>query len=256
MDFSILSRSTSSSMLSVLASWYTWESSCTAAVSVTSRPVLSWVGSTLRLLLCSDERVWFASVSTGRPVLSEELSSSLKELTLISWERDVFLSSCMSSGRPDLSRIGLRIGWFAWKLLDSCPTSGRWSLSMFWTQFSFPFVFQGDLWWRPRWHVYWFENDFSSFHPNNFSEYNKQEVFLKDACIRPNLMEFQSFLLSKFDVDPIHRVLMLPPCCMYVPCKTRCFQVDRLRILVIFVHRIHMQKEYCLSFAQTLTSRY
>ena len=48
--FSILLRSTSSSTLSVLASWYTWESSCPAAVSVTSRPVLSWVCSTLRTL--------------------------------------------------------------------------------------------------------------------------------------------------------------------------------------------------------------
>ena len=55
-------------------------------------------------------------VATGRPVLSEELSSS-KELTLISWERDVFLPSCIISGRPDLSRIGFRVGWFDWKIL-------------------------------------------------------------------------------------------------------------------------------------------
>ena len=70
MDFSSLLRSTSSSTLSVLASWYTWESSCTAAVSVTGRPVLSGVCSTLRLLLSSDARVWISSVSTGRPDLS------------------------------------------------------------------------------------------------------------------------------------------------------------------------------------------
>ena len=73
MDFSILLRSTSLT-LSVSASWHTWESSCTAAVLATGRPVLSWVCSTLRLLLSSDERVWITSVSTGRPVLSEELS--------------------------------------------------------------------------------------------------------------------------------------------------------------------------------------
>ena len=132
---SILSRSISYSMLSVSASWYTWGSSCTATVSVTSRPVLSWVCSTLRLLLSSDERGWISSVSTSRPVLSVELSSSLKELTLISWERNVFLSSwtpitsCVTPGRPDLSRIGFGIGWVGWKLLDSCSTFGRWACS-------------------------------------------------------------------------------------------------------------------------------
>ena len=125
MDSSILLRSTSSSTLSVLASWHTWESSCAAAVwrVATSRPVLSWVCSTLRLLLSSDERVWFTSVSTGRPVLSEELSSSLKELTLISWERDVFLPSFMLSSRPDLSRIGFGVGWVDWKNVACLATS-------------------------------------------------------------------------------------------------------------------------------------
>ena len=43
---------------------------------------------------------------------------------------------------------------------------------------------------------------------------------------------------------------------MHVLCMTRYTQVDHLRILVTFVHRINRQKEYCLSFAQTLTSRY
>ena len=119
--FSILFRSTSSSTLSVSASWYNWGSSCAAAVwrIATSRPVLSWVCSTLRLFLSSDERVWITTVSTSRSVLSEELSSSQKELTLISWERDVFLPSCVLSSRPDLSRNGLEIGGADWKnLLD------------------------------------------------------------------------------------------------------------------------------------------
>ena len=65
----------------------------------------------------------------SRPVRSEELSSSQKELTSISWERDVFLPSCVLSSRTDLSRIGFRAGWFDWKLLDSCPTSDRWACS-------------------------------------------------------------------------------------------------------------------------------
>ena len=42
-------------------------------------------------------------------------------------------------------------------------------------------------------------------------------------------MELKSFLLSKFGVDPIHRVLMFLPRFLLVPSKTRCIQVDRLR---------------------------
>ena len=78
-----------------------------------------------------DERVWVTLVSTtGLPDMSEE-SFFWEELTSISWERDVFLPSCtvlvssLTTGRPDLSRLGFGIGWFDWKLLDSCPTSGR-----------------------------------------------------------------------------------------------------------------------------------
>ena len=37
---------------------------------------------------------------------------------------------------------------------------------------------------------------------------------------------------------------------------TRFIHVDRNKILVILVHGIHRQKEYCLSVAQILTSRY
>ena len=71
----------------------------------------------MRPLLSSDERVWSTSVSTSRPVLSEEQSSSLKELTLIYWERYVFLPFCMLSSRPDLSRFGFGIGWVGWEIL-------------------------------------------------------------------------------------------------------------------------------------------
>ena len=57
-----------------------------------------------------------------RSVLSEELSSWQKELTLISWERDVFLPSCMLSSRPDLSRIGVGVGSVGWKMF-ACPAT-------------------------------------------------------------------------------------------------------------------------------------
>ena len=79
---------------------------------------------------------------------------------------------------------------------------------------------------------------------------------MKNDGVRSSLIELESFLNSKIDVDPIHRIFMFLPCIMQVLCKTRCFQVDRVRILVFFVHGIHKQKEYCLSVAQFLSSKY
>ena len=79
---------------------------------------------------------------------------------------------------------------------------------------------------------------------------------MKNDSARSSLTELQSFLLSKVDVDPIHCILMFLPCFVYVLCETQCIQVDRIRILMIFVHGIHRQKEYCLSVALILTSRY
>ena len=119
-----------------------WQPSGTFSVFVptTSLLVLSCavLSSTLRLLLSSDERAWITLVSTtSLSVLSEETVSSWKEFSSISWERDVFLPSCtvlvsaLATGCPDLSRLGLEIGWFDWKLLESCPTcpSGCWACS-------------------------------------------------------------------------------------------------------------------------------
>ena len=79
---------------------------------------------------------------------------------------------------------------------------------------------------------------------------------MKNDSARSSLIELQSFLQSKIDVDPKNRVLMLLPCFMHVLCMTRCIQVDRIKILMGFVHGIHKQKEYCLSVAQNLTSKY
>ena len=107
-DLSVLSRSISSSTLNVSLSWAerVWELSDTLITSwvITGRSVRSCVCSTLKSFLSSDERVWITLVSwtgfpgrgfvTSRTVRSEELGSSQKELTSISWERDVFLPSC------------------------------------------------------------------------------------------------------------------------------------------------------------------
>ena len=79
---------------------------------------------------------------------------------------------------------------------------------------------------------------------------------MKNDGVRSRLIELQSFLLSKFDVDPIHRVLMFLPRFIHVLCKTQCSQVDRVKIFVFLDHKIHKQKEYFLSIAKILTSRY
>ena len=79
---------------------------------------------------------------------------------------------------------------------------------------------------------------------------------MKNDSVRSCLIEIQSFLQSKIDVDPIFCVLMSFPCIMHVLCMTRYTQVNLFRILMLFVSRINGQKEYCLSVARILTSRY
>ena len=78
---------------------------------------------------------------------------------------------------------------------------------------------------------------------------------MKNDGVRSCLVELHSFLQGKVDVDPIHRILMSLPYLMHVLCMTRCFQVDRVRILVFFIHGIHRQEEYFLSVAEILSSR-
>ena len=78
---------------------------------------------------------------------------------------------------------------------------------------------------------------------------------MKDDSVRSSLIELQSFLQSKIDVDPIYCVLMSLPCIVHVLCMARFIQVDRNKILMVLVHGIHRQKEYCLSVVQNLTSR-
>ena len=108
--------------------------------------------------------------------------------------------------------------------------------------------------------MYFLVYDVSGFHSNNCRDTIRWECFVeikpKDDGVRPRLIELQSFSYNEIDVDPIHCVLMSLPCFMHVLCMTRFFQVDRLRVLMIIVHGIHRQKEYCLSVAQILTSRY
>ena len=107
--------------------------------------------------------------------------------------------------------------WLGW-LRNFCLSSNFsfWSLSNFWTQLFHPVMLQGDLWRRTRWRKNFFENDVSNFHPNNSRDTTSWECFVKNDLVRSCLIELQSFPLSKFDVDPIHRVLMFLPCLMHV----------------------------------------
>ena len=94
--------------------------------------------------------------------------------------------------------IWIRLGW----LEAFCLSSN------FWTQFIHQIMFHGIFWRRSRWRIYFFVYDFSSFHPNNFRNTISWECFVKNDSVRSSLIELQSFLHSKIDVDPIHCILM------------------------------------------------
>ena len=64
--------------------------------------------------------------------------------------------------------------------------------------------------------------DFSRSHHDSLRDTISWERVVKDDCVRSCLIKLQSFLLSKFDVNPIHSVLMFLPYSLLLPCKTRC----------------------------------
>ena len=83
--------------------------------------------------------------------------------------------------------------------------------SNFWTQFFHPIIFEGNRRWWSRWHKYFLVYDFFRIHHNCFRDTISWECIVEDDCIRSCLIELQSCSLSKFDVDPIHRVLVSFP---------------------------------------------
>ena len=100
-----------------------------------------------RTCLATIWHIYCDCFNNGLPRSIRRNSFFVKKFTSISWERDVFLPSCtvlmsapttdctdlllLTTGCPDLSRLGFGIGWFDWKLLDGCTTcpSGRWTSS-------------------------------------------------------------------------------------------------------------------------------
>ena len=82
-----------------------------------------------------------------------------------------------------------------------------WSLSNFETQFFHPVMFQGNLWRRTRWRIYFLVYDFSSFHPNNFRDTTSWECFVKNF----NLFHKARLMSTQYTVF----WCFFQPLCMY-----------------------------------------
>ena len=120
------------------------------------------------------------------------------------------------NGCPVLSSSGFGFGWFDWELLNcwtTCPACGRWATSEpnSFIQWSLKETFGGG-----RGHIKTFSYIISRIHHMNFRDTISWECFVKNDSVRSCLIELQSFLQSKVDVDPIHRILMFLPCFVHV----------------------------------------
>ena len=205
---------------------------------LTGLTVLTWTASTF-----SSASLPFSERSTDTLVLSQPN----KRRFSISWALELDGGS-VETGRPVLTIGFVVFGWVCWEL-SLCPATSEPNSCI---QLSLEEIFGGG-----RGDAYTFSYMiFSSFHLESLRDSISWECVVKDDGVRSCLIELKSFPLSKFYVDPIHRVLMFLPRFLLVPCKTRCFQVNFFRIFVFFVHRIHRREEYHLSFAQILSSRY
>ena len=69
---------------------------------------------------------------------------------------------------------------------------------------------------------------------------------MKNDSVRSCLIELQSFLQNKVDVDPTHRILMFLPCFVHVLCKTLCFQTVSGSLCSLFIGSTSMENTVCL----------
>ena len=155
----VLSRSVSSPTLNVSLSWQerVWQSFGTFSVfvSTTSLLVLSCAISTWRSLLSSVGRAWIPLVSTTGLSIFFRRNSVFVLRIHIDLLRTGRFSSILHGSRVVINNGSPRsLTTWIWNWLVRLENSrllpNYWSLSMFWTQFTFPFVFQGNPWWRPR----------------------------------------------------------------------------------------------------------
>ena len=111
----------------------------------------------------------------------------------------------------------------------NCPTSGRWAY------FSFPLVFQGDLWRRSRWHEDFCVFDFYSFHRNNFRNTISWKCFWKDDCIRSSLVwNVNPFSTEDWCRPKKPRLDVFSMLCAGIVHDAGTLQVNLVRILVTF----------------------
>ena len=123
------------------------------------------------------------------------------------WRVRVFCSQNRMVALPNKSPCSYICFFGLWVgLLGVFTTS-----SNFWTPFFHPVFLKGNLRRRSRWRIYFVVYDFSRSHHDSLRDTISWERVVKDDCVRSCLIKLQSFLLSKFDVNPIHRVLTFPP---------------------------------------------
>ena len=80
-------------------------------------------------------------------------------------------------------------------------------------------------------------------------EYNKLEVFLEGKLHSIESDRMSILSNRKININPKYRVLMFLPSTVQVLCSTWYREVNRCKILMLFVSRINRQEEYSLSLA-------
>ena len=77
---------------------------------------------------------------------------------------------------------------------------------------------------------------------HNFWNTISWKCSLEDNCIRSSLIECQSFLNRKININAKYRILMFLPSTVQVLCSTCFIEVNLCRILMAFVSGINGQK--------------
>ena len=166
--------------------------------NIVIRIVDDWVVDVILLLDEDDFRSFWRALELGNVLLLSQLHVTI----LVNW------SQCRALP-PWWTVVHLRVSPFFFHLLvqflqlwmDSCPPTSltvldNWGFrfwldslgvfaawSDFWIQFFHPVVFEGNRWWRSRWHENFLENCFSRFHHNNFRDTISWDCIVKDDCI-------------------------------------------------------------------------